>query len=164
LLLRTQCWLGWYSSGPPTILETLKEAKKVNSTYCCNDKKTKITTTVYALMSLMRATLETNCSNGLNGCRGSTGIGNHKNGLHPKDSYRPCRWIRSQSASTLHLSPAYKSRIGIATQVGFSCFLVPRCGALRTISSYRKCIHHVRNVESTQVDTRGKYVRGTDTG
>jgi hypothetical protein len=50
----------------------------------------------------------------------------------------------------LHLSPAYKGRSRNATQVGLAGFLVPRCGALCKICSYRKCIHHVRNATNTR--------------
>jgi hypothetical protein len=40
--------------------------------------------------------------------------------------------------SQLHLWSTSKSKVGIASQVGFWCFLRARCVALRDISSYRK--------------------------
>jgi hypothetical protein len=65
----------------------------------------------------------------------------------------------------LHFSPAYKSKVGIATQVGFSCFLVARRGALCDIYQFVPEMHtSCSQRESTQGDTRGKYVRVTDTG
>ena len=70
----------------------------------------------------------------------------------------PLTWYvgrnRLEWAWIVHFSPAYKGKARIATQVGFFVLLVARCGALRGISSYRKCIHHARNASYDALQKR----------